>query len=833
MKEGFLARNDSHSIFFTDLAEQCSEDIRTLFLRHLEYSMVKDITNVQPWDIYFALSLSLRDKLIQRWLRTQYEYRKQDVKKVYYLSMEYLIGRLLVNTLINLGEYENSYDMLKEFGYELEEIAELEPDMGLGNGGLGRLAACFMDSLATQAYPAYGYGIRYEFGIFKQNIVQGYQVEEPDHWLKKGCPWEIQRPELTYRVRFGGEVITETLPDGKILYHWLNTDDVMAVAWDIPIPGYKVDNVNNLRLWQATATDEFDLEYFNNGDYVRAVEKKNISENISRVLYPNDNIHLGKVLRLQQEYFFVSATLQDIFAAWKLDHDNFTDLPKKIAIQLNDTHPALAIPELMRILIDEEQLDFATAWNITRQCCSYTNHTVLPEALEKWSVKLFEELLPRHLVLIYQINEYIMNEVTRLYPGNIDKMRNLSLIEEGPDKKVRMAQLCLHGTHTVNGVAELHTRILKERIFPDFYEMYPERFQNKTNGITPRLWLRTCNPQLASLITEHIGESWVSNLDYLRGIEQYAKDQEFLDDFIEIKEINKRALSRYIFKTTGIRVRQDSIFASQIKRIHEYKRQLLNALGAIALYFRIKDNPQIDYIPRTFIFAGKAAPGYYLAKLIIKFINNIGMVINKDPDVADRLKIVYLPNYSVSLAGKIIPASDVSIQISTAGYEASGTGNMKFALNGALTLGTLDGANVEMTEEIGMENMFIFGMNAQEVVELKQKGYNPRDYYNNDPELRRVIDAVATDMFSPKEKGIFLPIVNSLLDMGDVYCIMADFQAYLDAQLRIDQLWQNRYAWAEKSIINIARIGKFSSDRAIKEYAEDIWHIKPVQLDLP
>lgn len=833
MKEGFLARNDSHSIFFTDLAEQCSEDIRTLFLRHLEYSMVKDITNVQPWDIYFALSLSLRDKLIQRWLRTQYEYRKQDVKKVYYLSMEYLIGRLLVNTLINLGEYENSYDMLKEFGYELEEIAELEPDMGLGNGGLGRLAACFMDSLATQAYPAYGYGIRYEFGIFKQNIVQGYQVEEPDHWLKKGCPWEIQRPELTYRVRFGGEVITETLPDGKILYHWLNTDDVMAVAWDIPIPGYKVDNVNNLRLWQATATDEFDLEYFNNGDYVRAVEKKNISENISRVLYPNDNIHLGKVLRLQQEYFFVSATLQDIFAAWKLDHDNFTDLPKKIAIQLNDTHPALAIPEMMRILIDEEQLDFATAWNITRQCCSYTNHTVLPEALEKWSVKLFEELLPRHLVLIYQINEYIMNEVTRLYPGNIDKMRNLSLIEEGPDKKVRMAQLCLHGTHTVNGVAELHTRILKERIFPDFYEMYPERFQNKTNGITPRLWLRTCNPQLASLITEHIGESWVSNLDYLRGIEQYAKDQEFLDDFIEIKEINKRALSRYIFKTTGIRVRQDSIFASQIKRIHEYKRQLLNALGAIALYFRIKDNPQIDYIPRTFIFAGKAAPGYYLAKLIIKFINNIGMVINKDPDVADRLKIVYLPNYSVSLAGKIIPASDVSIQISTAGYEASGTGNMKFALNGALTLGTLDGANVEMTEEIGMENMFIFGMNAQEVVELKQKGYNPRDYYNNDPELRRVIDAVATDMFSPKEKGIFLPIVNSLLDMGDVYCIMADFQAYLDAQLRIDQLWQNRYAWAEKSIINIARIGKFSSDRAIKEYAEDIWHIKPVQLDFP
>ena len=833
MKEGFLTRNDSHSIFFSDLAEKGNEDIKTLFLRHLEYSMVKDITNVQPWDIYFALSLSLRDKLIQRWLRTQYEYRKQDVKKVYYLSMEYLIGRLLVNTLINLGEYELSYDMLKEFGYKLEDIAELEPDMGLGNGGLGRLAACFMDSLATQAYPAYGYGIRYEFGIFKQSIIQGYQVEEADRWLKKGCPWEIQRPELTYRVRFGGEVVTETLPDGKILYYWLNTDDVMAVAWDIPIPGYKVDNVNNLRLWQATATDEFDLEYFNNGDYVRAVEKKNISENISKVLYPNDNIHLGKVLRLQQEYFFVSATLQDIFAAWKQDHDNFTDLAEKVAIQLNDTHPALVIPEMMRILIDEEQLDFETAWDITRQCCSYTNHTILPEALEKWSVKLFEELLPRHLMLIYQINEHIMNQVIQLYPGNIDKMRNLSIIEEGPEKKIRMAQLCLHGTHTVNGVAELHTRILKERIFPDFYEMYPERFQNKTNGITPRLWLRTCNPQLASLITEHIGESWVANLDYIRGIEQYAKDQEFLDEFLEIKEINKRELTRYIFKTTGIRVRQDSIFSSQIKRIHEYKRQLLNALGAIALYFRIKDNPELEFIPRTFIFAGKAAPGYYLAKLIIKFINNIGIVINKDPVVADRLKIVFLPNYSVSLAEKIIPASDVSVQISTAGYEASGTGNMKFALNGALTLGTLDGANVEMAEEIGMENMFIFGMNAQEVTELKQRGYNPREYYYNDPELRKVVDAIATDMFSPKEKGIFLPIVNSLLDMGDVYCIMADFKPFLDAQLRIDQLWQDRYVWAEKAIINIARMGKFSSDRAIKEYANDIWHIKPVQLDLP
>ncbi len=832
MKEGFLPKNDFHSIFFTDQAEQCSDDIKTLFLRHLEYSLVKDTTNAQPWDIFFALGLSLRDKLIERWLRTQYEYRKQDVKKVFYLSMEFLIGRLLANTLINLEEYDNAYDLLKEYGYALEDIIELEPDMGLGNGGLGRLAACFMDSLATQAYPAYGYGIRYEFGIFKQSIVQGYQVEEPDHWLKKGCPWEIRRPEITYRVRFGGRVLSEETPDGRVIHRWVDTNDVMAVAWDIPIPGYKVDNVNSLRLWQATATDEFDFDYFNSGDYVKAVEQKNISENISKVLYPNDNVHLGKVLRLEQEYFFVSATLQDIFCAFKQDHDDFSELPDKIAIQLNDTHPALAIPEMMRILIDEERLSPVTAWDITRRCFSYTNHTILPEALEKWSVKLFEELLPRHLMLIYQINNLILGEVTRLYPGDLTKMRNLSVIDEGNDKSLRMAQLCLHGCHTVNGVAKLHSEIIKDRIFPDFYQMYPQRFQNVTNGITPRLWLRACNPQLASLITEHIGESWVANLDYISGIEKYVDDADFRETFLEIKAINKKALSRHIYRVTGIRTRTDSLFDAQIKRLHEYKRQLLNVLSTIARYHRIKDNPAGDYVPRTVIFAGKAAPGYFLAKRLIKLINNLGDVVNKDPDVGDRLKVVFLPNYTVSLAEKIIPATDVSEQISTAGYEASGTGNMKFALNGALTVGTLDGANVEMAEEIGEENMFIFGLSAPEVTALKQQGYDPRAYYEADLELRRAIDAIAGDRFSAKEKGIFEPIVDSLLRDGDTYCILADFRSYLQASERVDALYRDRDAWARKAIINIARVGKFSADRSIREYAENIWRIQPIQLDL-
>lgn len=831
MKEGFIPKNDFHSIFFSDKAEECGNGLKSLFLNHLEYSLIKDTTTVKPWDVYFALALTLRDRLIERWLRTQYEYRKQDVKKVYYLSMEFLIGRLLSNSLINLNVNDEVYDMLKEMGYALEDIVELEPDMGLGNGGLGRLAACFMDSLATQAYPAFGYGIRYDFGIFKQMIVQGYQVEEPDHWRSKGCPWEIKRPEISYRVRFKGKVIDDEQPDGRVLHRWVDTEDVMAVAWDVPVPGYKVDNVNNLRLWQAKATDEFDFDYFNNGDYVKAVEKKNISENISKVLYPNDNMHLGRILRLQQEYFFVSATLQDIFSAWKRDHDNFYELPDKIAIQLNDTHPAIAIPEMLRVLIDEERMSFEHAWEITRKCFSYTNHTILPEALEKWGVSLFAELLPRHLMLIYQINNTVLAEVTRLYPGNINKMRSMSIIEESRDKSLRMAQLAIHGSHKVNGVAALHTQIIRERIFPDLCELYPDKFINVTNGITPRLWLHTCNPLLASLISEHIGDAWVSDLKYIRGIEKYLDDPDFRASFDEIKLINKQKLSKYIYRETGIRVNAASMFDAQTKRMHEYKRQLLNVMGTIARYFRIKDDPHGEYVPRTVIFAGKAAPGYFQAKRLIKLINNLGEVVNADPDVKDRLKVVFLPNYTVSLAEKIIPATDLSLQISTAGYEASGTGNMKFALNGALTLGTLDGANVEMAEEIGRENMFIFGLDAAQVSELKQQGYNPWDYYNRDPELKRVIDSLVDGSFDMDEPGIFEPIRKSLLEDGDIYCLLADFRSFVEAAEAADQLYLQRDAWTKKVILNIARIGKFSSDRAIAEYAHNIWQIEPLKLD--
>ncbi|HCM16051.1 MAG: glycogen/starch/alpha-glucan phosphorylase [Candidatus Cloacimonadales bacterium] len=832
MKEGFIPNNDFTSIFFSDNAEGMTSDIKNRFLNHLEYSLIKDTTTVEAWDIYYALGLTLRDRLIERWLRTQYEYRKRDVKKVYYLSMEFLIGRLLGNSLINLDLYNESYDMLKEMGYSLEDIAELEPDMGLGNGGLGRLAACFMDSLATSAYPGYGYGIRYEFGIFRQEIRKGFQREVPDHWRKNGCPWEIKRPEITYRVRFGGKVKqTEHNGEGRI-YSWVDTEDVMAVAWDVPIPGYKVDNVNNLRLWEANATDEFDFEYFNSGDYVKAVEQKNISENISKVLYPNDNVHLGKVLRLKQEYFFVSATLQDIFYQWKQDHDGFAGFADKICIQLNDTHPALAIPELMRIFIDEERMSFDKAWQICKKVFSYTNHTVLPEALERWSVALFEQLLPRHLTIIYQINELIMKEVSRRYPGDILRMRNISIIEEGLEKNLRMAQLCIHGSHAVNGVAQLHTEILKTRVFADFEDLYPGKIQNKTNGITPRLWLLTCNSLLASLISEHIGTAWTRDLKLLRGLEEYLDDQYFRDSFFEIKEINKKRLSRHIYRVTGIRVRTDSIFDVQIKRLHEYKRQLLNVMATIARYYRIKDDPEADFVPRTVIFAGKAAPGYFLAKRLIKLINNLGDIINKDADVKDRLKVVFLPNYCVSLAEKIIPAADLSEQISTAGYEASGTGNMKFALNGALTMGTLDGANVEMAEEIGTENMFIFGLNAAQVSQIKSSGYNPQSYYQNDPELRRVVDSLMDDTWCKNEPGIFAPIFDSLMSGGDPYLNLADFRAFVDTSARVDELYTERDEWVQKAILNIARVGKFSSDRAIKEYAEEIWNIKALVLNL-
>ncbi|HNW99759.1 MAG TPA: glycogen/starch/alpha-glucan phosphorylase [Candidatus Cloacimonadota bacterium] len=831
MKEGFLLRNEP-SIFFTDSIEEHDNILHRAILKHLEYTLGKDRTTTRYWDVYQALALTLRDRLIEKWLRTQYEYRKRDVKKLYYLSMEFLVGRLLGNTLINLDVFDFCRGVLKEIGFNLEDIADLEPDMGLGNGGLGRLAACFMDSLATQEYPAYGYGIRYEFGIFKQGIQQGYQIEEPDNWLKEGNPWEICRPEITYRVRFGGKVEKEELPDGRIVFHWVDTHDVMAVAWDTPIPGYKTNTVNNLRLWQAKATDEFDFDYFNNGDYVKAVERKNISENISKVLYPNDNLHLGKILRLQQEYFFVSATLQDIFHSYKRDHDSFKEFPDKIAIQLNDTHPAIAIPEMMRMLMDEERLSWEDAWNLTRKTFGYTNHTVMPEALEKWSVSLFEQMLPRHLQIIYDINNRLLSEVTRRYPGNLIKIKNMSVIEEGKEKFVRMAQLSVLGSHSVNGVAEIHTDIIKSRIFPDYYEMCPEKFNNKTNGITQRLWLKECNPRLAKLITKTIGDRWVIDLSDMKKLEQWADDPTFRANFTEEKWRNKQALARYIYKENGVHVNPASMFDVHVKRLHEYKRQLLNVLHIITLYNRIKADPNIDIVPRTVILAGKAAPGYFIAKLIIKLVNSVAEVVNSDPDVGDKLKVVFLKNYCVSLAEKIIPAADLSEQISTAGYEASGTGNMKFALNGALTIGTLDGANVEMLEEIGEENIFIFGLKAQEVVELKKNGYNPMDYYHANMELKKALDMIQYNYFSVKEPGIFKPIVESLLKHGDQFLLLADYASYIEMQEKVSEEYRDTTNWMRKAILNVARIGKFSSDRAIKQYADEIWGIKPREIKM-
>jgi glycogen phosphorylase len=831
MKEGFLLRNEQ-SIFYTDSIENSDDVLHNAILKHLEYTLGKDRTTTRYWDVYQALSLTLRDSMIEKWLRTQYEYRKRDVKKLYYLSMEFLVGRLLGNTLINLGIYDTCKEVLKEIGFNLEDIADLEPDMGLGNGGLGRLAACFMDSLATQEYPAYGYGIRYEFGIFKQDIHQGYQVEEPDNWLKDGNPWEICRPEITYRVRFGGRVDKDEQPDGKIVYHWIDTKDVMAVAWDTPVPGYETNTVNNLRLWQAKATDEFDFDYFNNGDYVKAVERKNISENISKVLYPNDNLHLGKILRLQQEYFFVSATLQDIFHHYKRDHDSFKEFPSKIAVQLNDTHPAIAIPEMMRMLMDEERLNWEEAWDITQKTFGYTNHTVMPEALEKWSVELFEQMLPRHLEIIYGINNRLLSEVTRLYPGNLIKMKNMSVIEEGKEQFVRMAQLSVLGSHSVNGVAEIHTNIIKTHIFADYYDMYPQKFNNKTNGITQRLWLKECNPNLAKLITKTIGDRWVIDLYDIKKLEAWADDPAFRTNFTEEKWKNKQALARYIHKENGVWVNPVSMFDVHVKRLHEYKRQFLNVLHVITLYNRIKADPSMDVVPRTVILAGKAAPGYFMAKLIIKLINSVSEIVNSDPDVGDKLKVVFLKNYCVSLAEKIIPAADLSEQISTAGYEASGTGNMKFALNGALTIGTLDGANVEMLEEIGEENIFIFGLKAHEVQELKEKGYHPNDYYHANMELKKALDMIQYNYFSVKEPGIFKPLIDSLLKHGDQFMLLADYASYIEMQEKVSEEYRNTTEWMRKAILNVARIGKFSSDRAIKQYADEIWHIKPREITM-
>ncbi|KJU82921.1 glycogen/starch/alpha-glucan phosphorylase [Candidatus Magnetobacterium bavaricum] len=724
---------------------------------------------------------------------------------------------------------------LNELGYDMEGLRELEWDAGLGNGGLGRLAACFLDSMATLQLPGYGYGIRYEYGIFVQKIKDGYQVETPDNWLRYGNAWEIERPENLYIINYYGNVNTYKDHNGHLKHEWVNTQDVVAIAYDTPIPGYANNTVNTLRLWGAKSTREFDLNYFQHGDYDKAVSDRVSTETISKVLYPNDNVFEGKELRLKQEYFFVSATLQDIIRRYKKnfpDRADYREFAKKVAIQLNDTHPAIAIAELMRILVDFEQLGWDRAWEITSHTFAYTNHTIMQEALERWPVHLMQRLLPRHMEIIYEINQRFIDSIIAKYPGDVDKLRRMSIIEEGDEKKVRMANLCIIGSHSVNGVSALHSEILKLDLFKDFYDLWPHKFNNKTNGITQRRFLRLCNLELARLITGHIGDGWITNLRDLKKLIPFSNDKDFLKRWHEIKQRNKRHLAACIMDHQGISINPNSIYDCQLKRLHEYKRQLLNAMHVIYMYNKIKANPGGAFIPRTVIFAGKAAPGYYMAKLIIKLINSIADVVNNDPVVGDKLKVVFIENYSVTLAERLLPASDLSEQISTAGTEASGTGNMKFALNGALTIGTLDGANIEIRQEVGQENFFTFGLTAEQIEDLKRKGYNPGHYYDNNPELRKVIDMIQGGYFNQSQPELFKNITDSLLHHGDRYFLLADFGHYVECQGRVNEAYADWGRWTKMSILNVASMGYFSSDRTIKEYAQAIWDVKPIPINL-
>ena len=796
------------------------------FLEHIEYTLGKDKYTAVDRDIFNALSYAVRDRLVERWLDTQQDYYHKDPKRIYYVSMEFLMGRYLENSLINMGLLEDYRGAMESLGYDFDRIIENEEDAGLGNGGLGRLASCFLDSLATMSIPAYGYGIRYEYGIFRQRIVDGAQVELPDNWLRYVNPWELDRQQHLHEVKFYGKVLERRGPDGRVYQEWVDTENVMAMAYDTPIPGYNTHTANTLRLWSAKATREFDLKFFNEGNYIRAVEKKMTSENISKVLYPADNVQEGRELRFKQEYFLASSTIHDVLYRFKKVHSDLRQLPDKVAVQLNDTHPALCIPELMRLLIDVENFAWDDAWDITVKTFAYTNHTILPEALERWPIWFFEHILPRHLMIIYEINERFLLEVRSRFPGDELRVERMSIVEEHWERKIRMANLAIIGSHSVNGVAALHTEILKKDLFRDFYDMYPERFNNKTNGITQRRWLRKANPDLAGLITDRIGDGWCTNLYELQQLRQLADDPGFREQWHQVKLAAKKHLAEYILRHNCIEVDVESMFDCQVKRIHEYKRQLLNVLHIIALYNRLKKDPGQTIARRTFIFSGKAAPSYNMAKLVIRLINGVADVVNNDPVIQNRLKVVFLANYNVTLAEHIFPASDLSEQISTAGTEASGTGNMKFTLNGALTIGTLDGANIEIMEEVGEENIFIFGMNADEVGRMR-KNYNPRDWYDANPELKQVIDMIASGSFSHGATDLFQPIIDSLLREGDFYMLLADFASYVATQDEVGSLYLDRDEWLRKSILNTAGVGKFSSDRTIQEYARDIWGVCP------
>jgi len=773
----------------------------------------------------------VRDRLIERWMETMRTYYRKDVKRVYYLSLEFLMGRTLGNSLHNMLIYDDFQEAVDEIGLDLNTLEYIEDDAGLGNGGLGRLAACFLDSMATLRLPGYGYGIRYEYGMFTQRVENGHQVEYPENWLRRGNSWEFPRPEVLYPVRFYGHVVQYRDNQGRPQFRWENADQVMAMAYDTPIPGYGTNTVNNLRLWAAKATRDFELTYFNEGDYARAVEAKNASEDVSRLLYPADTTERGRELRLKQQYFFVSASLQDILYRFRKHHEDFGELPNKVAIQLNDTHPAIAIPELMYILMDQNGIDWESAWRISVGVFSYTCHASRSEALETLPVDTLERLLPRHLQIIYEINQRLLTEVSHRHPSDLDIPGRVSLIQEIPEKRVRMAHLAIAGSHKVNGVAALHTALMKKTIFADFAALYPERFVNMTNGITPRRWLNQANRGLAALISRHVGHGWVTDLSQLRRLEPFAYDPAFRAEFRAVKRANKESLAQIIHMRLKVEVSPDALFDVQVKRIHEYKRQLLNVLHVITRYNRIRANPDADVVPRVAVFSGKAAPGYAMAKLIIRLINQVADTINHDPAVGDKLKVAFVPNYDVSTAEDIIPAADLSEQISTAGTEASGTGNMKLALNGALTIGTLDGANIEILEEVGKDNIFIFGMTAEEVEDLRNRGYNPWDYYNSNPELRQALEMIGSGYFLPSEPDLFRPVVGSLTEGGDYPMVVADYADYCAAQERVDTLYLDPEEWTRKAILNVARMGKFSSDRTIYEYATQIWGAEPADFE--
>ncbi len=803
------------------------ETLKRAILDNLNYiqGLIPELATKNDW--YMAVAYTVRDRMIEHLTRSIKKFRQPEVKIASYLSAEFLMGPHLGNNLLNMGLTDGVREALKELGLDLDDIIELEAEPGLGNGGLGRLAACYMDSLASLNVPAIGYGIRYEFGIFAQEIRDGWQVEKTDKWLSLGNPWEICRPEIAYHVNFGGRTEQYRDEEGCFRVRWVPERVIKGIAYDTAVPAYRDEAVNLLRLWKSEAVESFDFQAFNIGDYYKAVDEKVFSETVSKVLYPNDEPEIGKTLRLGQQYFFVSCALQDMIRILELRGKKIETFHESFAIQLNDTHPSIAVAELMRLLVDEHLMDWEQAWKITQQTMAYTNHTLLPEALEKWPLQLFSHILPRHLEIIYEINSRFLDEVRLRFPGDDGRVARLSIIDEGGDKYVRMAHLASVGSHCINGVAALHSDLLTKTVLKDMHDLYPDRFMNVTNGVTPRRWLALSNPGLTGLITRTIGDRWINNFeDEIRKIKPFTEDSAFRTEWDIIKRDNKTRLAALISERTGVTVDPDSMFDIQVKRIHEYKRQHLNILHIITLYNRIKKSPSQHVVPRTFIFGGKAAPGYFMAKLIIKLINSVADVVNNDPDVDGRLKVVFFPNFNVKNAHHIYPAADLSEQISTAGKEASGTGNMKFSMNGALTIGTLDGANIEIREEVGAENFFLFGLTAGEVEDLKVKGYNPRGYYASNANLREAIDQIRSGHFSRGDRELFRPLVENLMNY-DPFLLLADYQSYIDCQDRVSSAYRNRDNWLRMSILNVARMGKFSSDRSIREYCENIWKIMP------